>query len=685
VFKGSSSKIIFVLFVCFVVSTFLSAQDQQPPPFRAGTTLIHVDVYPRQNGRVVEGLTAGDFQVLEDGVPQNVSAFEFIRAEPNPPDSERRDPRSQRESEEQAADPHNRVFVVYLDIYHTSLRAAEETRGPLLDFLNRTIGANDLFGVLTPETPVRQLTFARRTDTLQGELMQVTDWALRGFGITPIGRPAIEEQLETCMTGAAPLLGDALVALHREDTMMTSLEELMVRLRVLRDERKNILFISEGWRPSLPSSVIQALAKPRIPTIGPGRGGTLTLDPQRGMGPGQGQTWCNQQILRLGGIDFEARFRNLLTQANRANVSFYPVDAGGLQTQQAPAMPSQRIVVMTEGDRAVAPIIARHRAPNVQTLQELAENTDGIAIVNTNDIRAGFRKIADDLSAYYLLGYSSTNPAPDGKYRRIEVRLKQPNVNITARRGYMASTVEANNAAAAAAAAKAVPAPIAEELARLSRLRSDAELFSYGGARNGRLHVAVELSGQEMARGRWTNGADVEVTATGSAGGEVSGRARVEAGARGAVVELVLPPGSVGPWRTTLRVSQGTAALTDRLEIPARDSTPLVAAPILFRGAPAPRAPMRPVADFQFRRNERLRVEWPVADVLDSRTARLLDRRGAPLPIPAAVTEVDGPSGRVVNVDVNLAPLAEGDYLVELTAGKGGQTEKGLLAFRVVR
>ena len=649
-------------FTSFIVSCMLfvaaSAQQQQPQVFRAGTTLINVDVYPRRDGRVIEGLRAEDFQVLEDGVLQNVDAFEFIRTEPNPLDSERRDPGTQRDGDEQAADPHNRVFVVYLDIYHTTREGAYQTRLPLLDFLNRTIGKTDLFGVLTPEVSPRQLVFARRTDTLQGELTQYFDWAIGDTRITPVGRPPIEGQLQTCMTGSSPNLGDMLVALHREDTLMSNLEELMVRLGVLRDERKNILLISEGWVPKSPATGLLAQATPSIPGVGQGRGGTLSLDPQRGMG--QGQTWCNQQIQRLASIDFEQRFRELLTRANRANVSFYPIDVGGLRVSASSA---------------------------TTTLRVLADNTDGMAIFNSNDIRAGFLRIADDLSAYYLLGYASTNPQLDGRFRKIEVRLKQPNVNLTARRGYTAGTVEANNAAAAAATASAVPAPAAAELGRLSRLRADAELFSYGAARDGRLLVAVEIAGQEMARGRWSGGADVEATVNGFAGGELTGRVRIEPGARGAVVEIALPAGSAGPWRTSLRVTSQAAVLNDRLEVAERprDATPLLGAPILFRGTASARIPLRPVADFQFRRNERLRVEWPVSAPLDDRVARVLDRKGAALPLPAAATEVDGPAGRVVNVDLNLAPLAEGDYLIELAAGKAGQTERALMAFRVVR
>ena len=96
-----------------VTSVLVLAQNQRPPTFRAGAVLVTVDAYPQRDGRTVEGLTAADFEVLEDGKPQKIENFEFVRIEPSLSESERRDPNTQRESLDQAADPHNRVFVVY--------------------------------------------------------------------------------------------------------------------------------------------------------------------------------------------------------------------------------------------------------------------------------------------------------------------------------------------------------------------------------------------------------------------------------------------------------------------------------------------------------------------------------------------------------------------------------------------
>src|SRR6186997_2066318 len=139
------------------IAVVVAAQDQRPPVFRNGVTFVNVDAYPRRDGRLVEGLRAEDFQIFEDGKPQKVETFEFIRIEPNTPDADRRDPNTQEESDRLAADPRNRVFVVYLDRYHTTRYGAIEAQRPLLDFLKRTISATDLFGVMTPDTSAAHL------------------------------------------------------------------------------------------------------------------------------------------------------------------------------------------------------------------------------------------------------------------------------------------------------------------------------------------------------------------------------------------------------------------------------------------------------------------------------------------------------------------------------------------------
>src|SRR6185503_10424906 len=91
-----------------------------------------------------------------------------------------------------------------------------------------------------------------------------------------------------------------------------------------------------------------------------------------------------------------------------------------------------------------------------------------------------------------------------------------------------------------------------------------------------------------------------------------------------------------------------------------------------------------PTADLRFRRTEQLRVEVPTASN-DAVSGRLLDRTGKPLPVPVAVAVRDDPDGlRWQAAQVALAPLAAGDYLIEITNGAGGEKLRTLLAFRVV-
>jgi VWFA-related protein len=648
---------------------------QQLPVFRAGTVLVRVDAYPRRDGKIVEGLTKDDFQVTEDGKPQAVDGFEFIRIEPNTPDAELRDPTSVADGERQAADPHNRVFVVYLDMFHTTVSGSYYAAQPVINFLTRTIGPTDLFAVMTPRVPVNHLTFARRTETVDNELRKYWDWGERGR-LATVPLDATESKLELC---GRP----GLVTLYREDQTATSLEQLVTRLQNLRDERKNILFMSEGWVPrrgNMPG--FGGSGRPNIPTVGIGPTGQLQ------MGARQGDDidahFCDMQATRLAQIDFERRFKDLLTQARRANVAFHTVDVGGLRT----GMPS--VNEYPANHLAVHQFIQDYQQNSVsrmQILQELAENTDGRAVVNTNDLAGGVKKISDDLSAFYLLGYYSTNSASDGRYRRIEVKVKTPGVKVSARPGYVAPTEEMRKADEAARN-KPITAPTAvdAELTRLGRIRSDASVYTMADASASEMKVIVEIASREIESGGWGRGGAVTLTVTPKADGTapIQAKGAIAENTRSAVIKVPLATVSPAGWRLRVRISGVPGQIEDEIDV-MPGAAALVGEPTVFRAGASPRAPLQPMADFQFRRTERVHIEWPAQRTMDNRSARLLNRRGEPLPIEVPVTEKPDGTGFVIAVDVGLAPLAQGDYVIELTASAGSDKIQKLLAFRIVR
>src|SRR5205814_2132014 len=159
------------------------------------------------------------------------------------------------------------------------------------------------------------------------------------------------------------------------------------------------------------------------------------------------------------------------------------------------------------------------------------------------------------------------------------------------------------------------------------------EVFAYGALGPNELQIVAEIGSARLETGKWSQGADVQAVVTGP-GGEALGTvtAKIEPAARGVLLRVPLPPGATGPWRVGLKVTSGADSLEERATIEAGSPAgTLLGPPIAYRAAPGPRSPLRPVADFQFRRTARVHVEWPTLKALDQRQTRVLSRNGQPL------------------------------------------------------
>jgi hypothetical protein len=145
------------------------------------------------------------------------------------------------------------------------------------------------------------------------------------------------------------------------------------------------------------------------------------------------------------GSDNQVELRAVINAANKANTSIYPVDSRGL-TAVVPGGAAGRgggggFSSVTFSGRSMLNQFSS-LGSSQETLTTLAADTGGEAFLDTNDFSPAFTRVQHDMSAYYLLGYSSTNPAQDGKFRRISVTLKHPvaGYQVDARRGYYAPT-----------------------------------------------------------------------------------------------------------------------------------------------------------------------------------------------------------------------------------------------------
>jgi VWFA-related protein len=637
------------------------AQDPKPDPkegspqqpFRSGAHYVRVDAYPSKDGKPILGLSATDFELLEDGKPQEIDRLEFIDSPAWTPLGERRDPNSQREGLELARDPKYRVFVLYLDAFHVDFAGSHRVKLPITEMISRMMGPQDLFGVLTPAQSPKDLLLGQLTLTIQQQLTDHPMWGIAGRMEPQPGELDLEATFRD---------GPYLVALKRLDKVYSDLEGLVAVLGNLREERKNIIFFSDtlpspGTRFSNVASDPGGRGNP--PPIGVGPTGKLTMDNTHDAVPNR--TALSEERQRLLSIDFDQRFRDILLHSRQANVAFYTVRPGGLDMQSS---------LLNQGS---------------SNLLVLAEQTDGLAVLATNDLRAGLNTVADDLSSHYVLGYYTNNTKWDGRTRKLTVRLKGNRQAIRARREYRAPTEDEmaaiRDSRNAASAAPTAPSSGDMALSALSRLRPASRMQAYGVALDGDVAVVAEIAATEIEEGRWKQGGQVEVTLS-STEGKSTATGKIEPGARGTVLHL--PVGAQkGPWQALVKV-RGDEVMpeSDSVSIE-RERTTLLGQPLAYRAASAAASAFRPLAAFHFRRTERIRLEWPVLQKLDSQTARLLDRTGKPLAVPIPLTTRDVEGKTILSGVLNLAPLSIGDYLIEVIAKAGELTEQQLIAIRV--
>jgi VWFA-related protein len=245
---------------------------------------------------------------------------------------------------------------------------------------------------------------------------------------------------------------ERLKARYRAEGTYTALESLIDQLGSIRQERKSIILVTDLLPRFRPDQSFLTQRGQKLPTVGihNGRLGTNENGPIAG-----DATYCASEFQRLANLDLDPRYKELLRQARRENVSFYPITPGGLQ---APV--------------GLPAILAQERATD--DFLTLAHETDGIAVVNTNDLTGGINRIADDLAAYYVLGYYTTNTKWDGGLRKIQVRDRKTGQVIRARREYRAPTPEE---IAALSAPKPAPASGAGAEVKQAALLGEPAIF----------------------------------------------------------------------------------------------------------------------------------------------------------------------------------------------------------------
>jgi len=377
----------------------------------------------------------------------------------------------------------------------------------------------------------------------------------------------------------------------------------------------------------------------------------------------------------LGSRDgnLQDEMRTIVEAANRGNVAIYPLDPTGLSME------------MRVGDRG--------------TLYQLAAETGGRTIVNTNNFAGGLERVFVDNTAYYVLGYSPTRAEDDGKYHKITVKVNRSGTRVLARQGYFAPSAK-ELAAAAEASAKTLEPRVAGALDALAQRQPGKRpvdvWVGMSRGEEGRTKVVVAWEPVESASSGRVAGLGVTV-ATAPAVEVVPVRSPAAAGT--GKPSLVAAAFEVAPGPFSLKYTaraedQSTMdTWSQALMAPDWNAAPLaMSTPRFFlaqsiqelraiRASPDP----PPSAARQFRRSDRVLVavdcytlrpgDVPVVQ------AHVLTRDGrelTELPVPALG---DG----AVQFELPVGSLGQGTYILRIRATLGTEQVEDMTAIVVAR
>jgi VWFA-related protein len=642
-------------FVLLVTLAAVPLRGQNQPTFGTGAHDVRVDMYAMLDGKLVEDLQASDVELLEDGVPQTIGAFEHVKVGTT-------------------GSSRARVFVVFLDTYHTQIESASNLRLPLIRFLDRVIGPDDTVAVMTPEMSAREITFGRKA-TLISNIMQ-SDWAWARRGRADRRDPK-EDLYDACYPPvSASSAGPApeMKARRREKLTLDALDELTTYLGGLREERKAVLTISDGWALFRENQNLTASQKGGDQGLVDRllRRPTKEKSEETGGSKEVNRVECDADRVALAALDHSLRLRSLTEDANRGNITFYSIDARN--SLEATAGP--------EKSAAGRGRDTTNAASRQDSLRFIADNTDGLVVGTGANTDAHIARIVDDVSSYYLMAYSSSNTRLDGRFRAITVRVKRDGVKVRARRGYRGRTADDVISGGAVGSksgdrVSAAATPVTGFNARAPfRIRTSTWLRdSTEDARPGAFWIVGELDYQTRRQLEWTAGAQAEVVVVAADGTEVVSRT-VDLKADDGPFGIQVPEtGGIASGEYAVRVrirsqADEKAELTDTARVVLSESSALGEA-VMWRRGPSTGPRYLRTADPRFTRNDRLRLELATSAATPA-TARMLDRNRNELSVPAQVSERADPSGafRWIVIDALLSPFAAGDYAVEVTQGR---------------
>jgi len=387
---------------------YASAQQtgQNKSPSEPGTFTLTVKsqlvvetvVVKDKQGKLIQGLTAKDFAITEDGVPQKITFCEHQALAANasllpvaPPASEeirlyKRLTRTQvsPETPEKERYKNRRLLALYFDM--SAMRPADQLRAlsAAEQFLRTQLTTVDLVAILRYQGGSVDILQDFTAD--RNKLLSILQTLIVGEGQ---GSAETIDDASSADTGAAFGQDDSEFNVFNTDRQLSALETAAKMLGQL-NEKKSLIYFASG--------------------------------------------------LRLNGIDNQAQLRATVDAAIKAGVSFWPVDARGL-VAEAPLGDATQGSPGNSGVYTGAATLANTNnfQQSQDTLYALAGDTGGKALFDNNDLTHGIVQAQEAISDYYILGSYTSNTAQNGRFRHVKVSLtNDSSASLTYRQGYYA-------------------------------------------------------------------------------------------------------------------------------------------------------------------------------------------------------------------------------------------------------
>ena len=375
-------------------SSVVSQQSSNDYTFRAKTELVLVNVTVRdRNGNLVRDLKREDFTVLEDNKPQQVISFDLENtdavlstATTEAPLLRTTQPHSNDVQQAIATRPlkDRRLIVLFFDLSSMQPDEIDRATTAAQNYVDKQMVAADLVSVVSLGSTLSVNQDFTSDRALLKKALQ--DFNLGEGGGFEEGSTGTTEG--TAETGGSFAVDDTEYNIFNTDRRLQALRSIADKLTPI-EEKKSLIYFSSGMDRT--------------------------------------------------GIENQSQLRSATNAAVKANMAIYTMDIRGLQAL-VPGGEAQNASLRGTSPYSGKSVASAFdsNATTQETLVTLAGDTGGKAFLDSNDFSRVFTGVQQDSSVYYLLGYHSNNPARDGRFRRITVKINRPGLKLDFRRGYYA-------------------------------------------------------------------------------------------------------------------------------------------------------------------------------------------------------------------------------------------------------